>query len=60
MKVKIASQLENLKGIKTRINPYTEKPQLNARDVLQILKNKLPPDAFCMIGVAVTDLYPRE
>lgn len=59
MKVKIAKQLDSLKGIGTRINPYTEKPQFNARDILNNLRNKLPPDAFCMIGVSMTDLYPK-
>ena len=60
MKIKITKQLESLKGIQTRINPYTEKPQLHARDILHMLKGKLPGDAFCMVGVCMTDLYPRE
>ena len=60
MKIKIAKQMSSLKGIGSRINPYTEKPQLNARDVLTQLKPQLPPDGFCMIGVCMTDLYPRE
>lgn len=60
MKIKIAPELESMKGVAKRINPYTEKLQYNARDILQILKNKLPADAFCMIGVSMTDLYPRD
>lgn len=60
MKVRIAKQLESLKGIATRINPHTEKKQFNARDVLSVLRQKLPPDAFCLLGVSVTDLYPKD
>jgi archaemetzincin len=59
MKIKIATALESTKGINRRINPYTEKEQYNARDILAVLKGKLPPDAFCLIGVCMTDLYPR-
>ena len=60
MKIKIATEMDSMKGVTKRINPHTEKEQFNARDILTVLKKKLPPDAFCLIGVCMTDLYPRE
>jgi hypothetical protein len=59
MKVKIYDKDFSLKNIHQRINPYTEKNQFHARDILESLKKNLPPDAFCMIGVCMTDLYPK-
>jgi hypothetical protein len=60
MKIKIAKQIDSLKGVSKRINPYTEKEQFNAKDILIVLKQSLPADGFCQIGVCITDLYPRE
>ena len=59
MKVKIAKMYDKTKSIESRINPNTEKNQFNARDVLTKLKSTLPADAFCLIGVCNTDLYPK-
>ena len=56
--MKVSESLLN--GVGHRINEYTEKPQFNAKDILLKLKKKLKPDAFCLIGVAMTDLYPRD
>ena len=60
MKIKVGKKLESTKQITKRVNPYTEKLQLNARDILTVLRQSLPKDAFRLIGVAMTDLYPRE
>jgi len=48
-----------MKKVTTRINDYTGKPQFNARDILTVLKVSLAADAFCRIGVSMTDLYPK-
>jgi archaemetzincin len=45
-------------AVKSRINPYSKKQQLLAGDVLALLKRKLPPDAYCVLGVTMEDLYP--
>jgi archaemetzincin len=41
-----------------RINEYTQKLQLRSTDVLTFLKTQLPRDAYCLLGVTMTDLYP--
>lgn len=41
-----------------RLNPYTKQRQLLTTDVLTYLGRKLPPDAFCLLGVTMEDLYP--
>ena len=41
-----------------RNNPHTKNLQWLTSDVLRELKPLLPPDAFCMLGVTMTDLYP--
>jgi len=45
--------------VTTRINPYTGKRQLLASDILKILARTLPHDAFCVLGIAMEDLYPE-
>lgn len=34
--------------------------QIYAPDVLEFLHEMMPPDAFCVLGVTMEDLYPRE
>jgi len=48
------------KGITTRINTYTRKPQILTSDVLAILKEKIPDDAFCLLAITMEDLYPED
>ena len=50
----------NQPKFKTRINEATGKPQLFVPDVYQYLESKFPPDAFCMVGITMVDLYPDE
>jgi archaemetzincin len=47
-------------GIENRINPSTNKIQYNAKSILTELENKLNKNIFCIIGVTMSDLYPRE
>lgn len=44
--------------ITTRINQYTKKRQVLTGDVLSILKERLPDDAFCLLAITMEDLYP--
>jgi archaemetzincin len=44
---------------KTRINEYSNKRQLLAPEVLGWLKQRLPDDAFGLVGVTREDLYPE-
>jgi archaemetzincin len=59
MRVRILPVLP-LKGIKitSRINDSTGKPQLLTGDVLNLLKQRLPKDAYCLLGITLHDLYP--
>lgn len=45
--------------ITTRINPQTRKRQMLTTDILGLLRDRLPGDAFCMLGVTMEDLYPQ-
>ena len=47
------------KNITTRINTYTKNRQILATDVLNILKDNLPDDAFCLLAITMEDLYPE-
>ena len=44
--------------ITTRPNPYTRQPQLLTRDVLGHLRQILPTNGFCIVGITMRDLYP--
>jgi archaemetzincin len=41
-----------------RINDYTQKRQRLSTSILSFLKTQLPPDAYCLLGVTMDDLYP--
>jgi len=41
-----------------RINPYARNIQILTSDVLNILRNQLPDNAFCLMGISMEDLYP--
>ncbi len=47
-------------GLSTRINSHSRKQQVLAGDILDLLKTKLPADAFCILGITMTDLYPAD
>jgi archaemetzincin len=50
----------SLINIPNRINEYSQRYQYHAGQILKNLQPKLPADAFCMIAVCLTDLYPRD
>nr|XP_055031241.1 archaemetzincin-2 isoform X3 [Misgurnus anguillicaudatus]XP_055031242.1 archaemetzincin-2 isoform X3 [Misgurnus anguillicaudatus]XP_055031243.1 archaemetzincin-2 isoform X3 [Misgurnus anguillicaudatus] len=43
-----------------RINSNTHNLQLHAGDLLNFLKKRKPKDAFCIVGITMIDLYPKE
>lgn len=45
--------------VTSRPNPMTGQQQLLAPDILELLKRSMPDDAFCVIGITMTDLYPE-
>jgi len=44
--------------ITSRRNPWTGQVQLLTGDILNLLKTRLPEDAFALLGITMTDLYP--
>jgi len=61
LKVKVRQPL-NLAAlmIENRINEFTEKIQYNAKSIMTSLETRLPKDGFCLIGVLMSDLYPKD
>ncbi|EAW89047.1 archaemetzincin-2 isoform X2 [Homo sapiens] len=43
-----------------RVNENTHNLQIHAGDILKFLKKKKPEDAFCVVGITMIDLYPRD
>jgi archaemetzincin len=47
------------KGVITsRKNPYTGQRQLLTLDILDLLRKRLPDDAYCLLAITMEDLYP--
>jgi len=46
--------------IRSRTNPYSGQHQLLTGDLLDLLRHRIPEDAFCIIGITTEDLYPSE
>ena len=44
--------------ITNRVNPETGKPQVLTADLLRLLAQHLPGDAYCLLGLTLRDLYP--
>ncbi len=45
---------------KARVNSFSGRKQWKSTDILRWLPEKLPGDAYAMIAVTMTDLYPDE
>ncbi len=45
--------------VTTRINPFTRKRQILTKDVLDLLRKRLPDDGFCILALTMEDLYPQ-
>jgi archaemetzincin len=46
------------RGLTSRRNPYTGNVQILSHDILGLLLEKLPGDAYCILGITMQDLYP--
>ena len=56
-----AMETQNLsKKATNRINDMSNVYQVNARDVLALIRPMVPADAFCVAGITMCDLYPQE
>ncbi len=44
-------------AVPVRVNPNTQKPQMLATDLMQLLEKQLPDDAYCLLGITLSDLY---
>jgi len=61
MKVRAKKSMDIKKlGAESRLNEYTGKIQYNASQLLKALEKTLPSDAYCLIGVCMSDLYPKD
>lgn len=58
--VLLAPQAIAAREFRPRIHGVTGKPQLLSPAVLGWLRDRLPADAHCLIGVTMIDLYPAE
>lgn len=56
----LPAEAESAANAKSRINKESGKPQLLTPDILKWLPGKLPADAYAMLAVTLTDLYPKE
>lgn len=45
--------------ITSRRNPYTRNLQLLTGDILRLLQQRLPADAYALLGITMADLYPE-
>ncbi|MCP4901580.1 MAG: hypothetical protein GY906_31845 [bacterium] len=44
--------------VTTRMDTYSQRRQLLTTDILSILKETLPPNAYCWLGITMEDIYP--
>ena len=59
MDVKVLPPLPISAQLTTRRNPHTHQLQILTGDVLNLLKSRLPADAFCIVAITMEDLYPQ-
>ncbi|MEW6746643.1 MAG: archaemetzincin [Planctomycetota bacterium] len=60
MDVKIRAPLSlDQRAFKTRVNDFTHKRQILTSDVLELLRENLPAEAFCVLALTMEDLYPE-
>ena len=44
----------------SRIHPQTKEKQYLTGDIMQMLQKQLAPDAYCLLGITMEDLYPED
>ncbi|MFP3866857.1 MAG: archaemetzincin [Desulfobacteraceae bacterium] len=45
-------------SLRSRLNPISRNRQLYTGDILALARSRLPADAFCLLAITMTDLYP--
>lgn len=58
MEVKVLPAIAIDAKITSRSSPIGGKRQLLTSDLLDVLRRRLPGDAFCILGITMEDLYP--
>jgi archaemetzincin len=58
LNVKVLPAISIGETVTNRVNPATGKLQILTNDILRLLKQNLPKDAFCILGLTMSDLYP--
>ena len=43
--------------VPVRVNQRTQKPQMLTTDLMRLLEKTIPDDAYCLLGITLTDLY---
>jgi archaemetzincin len=56
LKIRLIEISYNFNGVNVK-NDDDKKMQINSEQLMNILSNELPNDAFCLIGLIDTDLY---
>ncbi len=60
MEVEVLPPLELAQvRVTSRKNPFTGQVQLLTTDILRLLERHLPTDAFALVAITMTDLYPE-
>lgn len=50
--------LPGVQEFQPRVNSHTKQVQVLTSSILSFLRERLPDDAFCLLGVTMEDLYP--
>ena len=57
---RVMEPVTSLRSVRSRRNQDTHQRQLYVPDLFTICRDRLPKDAFCVIGITFQDLYPAE
>ena len=60
MKVKVAPSLEIANSVLVKSRKNAGRLQWNCLDILNLLQKRVPRDAYIVMGITMTDLYPSE
>ncbi len=59
LEVKLLAALDiAASSVTTRLNPHTHNRQLLTTDILALLRERVPQDAYAILGITMEDLYP--
>jgi len=49
----------SMSRFRSRVHPRSDRRQVLTTDIVDYLRRRLPDDAFCLMGVTGSDLYPK-